>query len=143
MSRLQRLLRPLHPLLLPPLSTHHLPRVYPQYLYPILPRSLLRRMGFLKFILPGWPAGRHRDGVSHRRHVDRPLRRRVLCQFSPPLSVSRQNPSASFLRSALDCLALSGCDPAAQHRHLQPKERPRVVTLIGRRGVVQRHVGDA
>ncbi|KAH9032732.1 hypothetical protein EDB84DRAFT_129567 [Lactarius hengduanensis] len=40
-------------------------------------------MGFSKSILQGWPAGRHRGGVSHRRHVDRPLQRRALCQFFP------------------------------------------------------------
>lgn len=143
MSRHQTHLRPIHPLLLLPLGAHNLLRVCPQYLYPILPVSLPRRMGFLKFILRDWPAGRHRDGVSHRRHGDRPLQRQILCRFSLHSSFPLRNPSASFCQSALDYSALSGCDPVAPHLHLRHKERPRVVTLTGRHGVVQRHAGDA
>jgi hypothetical protein len=140
MSPHQGRLLPLRPQPLLLLSAHHIPRVYPQYLYPTLFLSLPRRMDCSKFILRGCPVGSHRDGVSHQRHGDLPLQHQVPCQFSPHSSAPHQSPSVNLYRSAHDCSALSDCDLVALYLRLQPKDHPRVVTLTGRRGVAQHHV---
>ena len=138
MSLHQRRLLPLHlPL---PLPLNAIPKVYPQYLSPTLLLLLPRRMGFLKFIPRGCPAGSHRDGVSHQRHGDHPLQHQIQCQFSPHSSVPHQSPSVNLYRSAHDCSALSDCDLVALCHRLQPKDHRHVVTLTERRGVAQHHV---
>jgi len=143
MSQLRRLHCLPHPLRLPPLIARQFSRVHLRCLYQILLRLPPQRMHLSKFIHRVWLVGRHRGGVSHRLHVDRPLQRQDLCQFSPPLFVPRQSPSANFYQSALVYSAHSGCDPVAQHLYLQPMRHPRVVILTGHRGVAQHHVGDA
>ena len=143
MSLRQRRLLPLHLPLLRLLSAHHMSRVYPRYLSPTLLLLLPRRMGFLKFIPRGYPAGSHRDGVSHQRHGDPPLQHQIPCQFSPHSSVPHQSPSVNLYRSAHDCSALLDCDLVALHLLPQPKDHPRVVTLTGHHGVAQHHVAGA